>query len=132
MTAFLITKKRDPESDPPMLGKLMLAEWEPGRPVPAYRSLDDGWVAVGSHGVVDEGRCEPLTWAELPRLMTAADGLAAAGIDPDDLREVLDAAYSRAASLRESFGARADRFTDVLDIEEAAQRVEAALQKEEA
>jgi hypothetical protein len=86
----LYTSRRDPDTDPPLGGLLILAEWTPGRFVPAFRAYPNAWMEVRADGALISA-CEPLTWAELPRPATAADLLAALGLTRDDLGIAADA-----------------------------------------
>ena len=84
----LYTARRDPDSDPPMVGMPVLAEWLPNQFSPAFRSYPDGWAEVRVDGRLIS-RCVPLTWAEYPRTAPTA-GLTAAAADLYEALEALD------------------------------------------
>ena len=82
----LYTARRDPDSDPPMIGMPVLAEWHPDQFLPAFRTYPDGWAELRTDGRLIP-RCAPLAWAEYPRTAPTAGPIAAA----PDLYEALEA-----------------------------------------
>jgi hypothetical protein len=95
----LYSMRRDSDTDPPTVGLLILAEWRPGRFVPAFRAYPIGWMEVRADGALISA-CEPLTWAELPRPARTADLLAALGLDEDDWQAIADLTEAEADSSR--------------------------------